>query len=120
MINNSTRWYVVPAGATRNDARKLQAELFPIEEHGPDGPGLTLPAICLDARMSVNGAADPWEGEFIERVRSMLMATAATWEPSRKGDEVIDNAVLAMINAAIDLLSREQIDRLPPDIGPPD
>jgi len=37
------------------------------------------PTICLDLRMALNGAADPWPAAFLAEVVAMLQARLATW-----------------------------------------
>lgn len=87
----------------RRAACEEQARLFP-----EDGPWIThtpaLPEICLDLRMSTNGAADPWPTPLLREAVAMLRAREASW--SQPSDDM-DGAVLVMVRAAITLGAAE-------------
>jgi len=82
-----------------NDARQIalawQESLFG-RSHGS-----TLPEICLGMRMAANGSADPWPTEVVRTTVGMLEARVETWQDSRQGEKEFDDAVLAMVKAAI-------------------
>lgn len=74
----------------------------------------TLPEICLNARASITGAADPWADTFLTEVRAMLTARIATWyrEDAPVEDYVtkIDDCVKEMCRATITMIS-DELDR---------
>ena len=58
----------------------------------------TLPEICMDLRMACNGAADPWEREFLESVVKMLKMRDEQWSGPT---DSMDAGVRQMLQAAI-------------------
>lgn len=81
-----------------------QCRLFP-NPTSETQPGPTLPEICLAARASTDGSADPWPDSHLEATRDMLLARLATWSKGR-GD-MIDNAVNLMMRAAVTIITDE-------------
>ena len=93
---------------TRTEACVWQGQLFP-DARG-QGCAVYLPTICLDLRMSLIGADDAWNTEFLCGVRDMLQARLDTWHPSVGGDNidhVMDAAVQIMVVEAIRIASEE-------------
>lgn len=101
---------------TRREAIEWQERLFPttvwIREDDRSYSRQvcpTLPEICLDLRMALNGAADPWKDEEVCEVRDMLQARLATWDvPTEAKDytmrhfnNAIDNAVELMVVSTV-------------------
>lgn len=91
-----------------NEARRAaigeQDRLFPeVDHHRP-----TLPQICMDLRMSTNGAADPWDTPRLREVVAMLRAREDSWDhPS----DDMDAGALVMLRAAINLGKAELAER---------
>ena len=69
-----------------------------------------LPTICLDLRMSCNGAADPWSDDLLAETVWYLKERLRLWEPGQ--DDPIDQAVKAMCYSAITYGEVELADRV--------
>ena len=81
---------------TRADAIAEQERLFPgfPASCHPN----TLPEICLDLRMALNGAADPWPAADLAEVVAMLQARLDTWaDPT----DAMDAHVRGMVQQAV-------------------
>lgn len=72
---------------TRTEAILLQDELH---------PGMMLPEICLELRMSLTGGSSDWSEDATARTFKMLECRVATWIPSAS---LVDNAVFMLIGA---------------------
>ncbi len=62
----------------------------------------TLLQICLDVHMAAMGSSDPLLPEEAERYGKILFAARDNWQPSIKSSQSFDDAVLALVRAAID------------------
>lgn len=107
---------------TRTEAVEWQERLFPrrrkriLNDDGTptnqeeDLP-VTLCEICLSLKASCNGAADPWDDEFLRDTMGMLKARAETWAQHGKHRDVMDAAVLQMVCEAARIASAELLER---------
>lgn len=102
---------------TRCEAIRWQDRLFPTTNwtKGTGTPGdnfctwghrPTLCEICLDLRMSCNGASDPWGRGWLAEVRDMLKARAETWDDDLR-DCAMDAAVKMMVLEAVKIADAE-------------
>jgi hypothetical protein len=58
--------------------------------------------ICLDVHMAARGSSDPLAPDIWERYGMVLFAARDNWQPSQVFAAQFDDAVLALVRAAID------------------
>lgn len=80
----------------RDEALEMQRKLY------PEG---YLPAICIDIRMSLNGAADLWQRKDYQDAHNMLEKRLHTWCTVREDE--FDRCVKRMIAITLDMLTKE-------------
>jgi hypothetical protein len=70
---------------------------------------LTLPELCLDVRMALNGSADPWPVGRYYQAREVLRGRSEGWQLGACGelDKKFDSAVKQMVDATIAMLDGE-------------
>lgn len=67
-----------------------------------NGPGSTLPEICMALRAGVNGMADPWDTDDIRSTVAMLGARLKTWRhQAAERYAALDEAVRGMVEATV-------------------
>lgn len=99
----------------RSNAVNRQEELFPsrkiryyLDHDTPTDQWseeiVMLPEICLRVRMSINGAADPWDTEGLVKVRDMLQARIDEW---RDPSDMIDGLIRLMAIETVRMASVE-------------
>ncbi len=72
------------------------------EQRAITHPTSTLPEVCMDLRMAVNGSADGWDVAYIRRVVRMLQSRLATWQPTLyEKSRRVDAAVHALVEATL-------------------
>ena len=72
------------------------------EQRALTHPTSTLPEVCMDLRMAVNGSADAWDVAYLRRVVRMLQARITTWQPTVFAKSArLDEAVRALVEATL-------------------
>lgn len=61
-------------------------------------PMKTLPEICLELRMALNGSGDDWTPYPVDETLQMLEARSKTWTAT---NSVMDNCIFMLISATI-------------------
>lgn len=106
---------------THNEAVIMQLELYPrktLTVNGGDGTPYnpvisieytpTLCDICLNIRMSINGASDPWDDETLVKNRNMLEAREKTWADNK---DLIDALIHTMVWHTVRMIDKELFSR---------
>jgi hypothetical protein len=83
---------------TRAEAIEEQEKLF--------GKDATLFTICTDLRHAVNGAADPWPEESLDKAAKLLEARLATWTKGLAASQDADRAVRKFVRATLEEVGR--------------
>jgi len=80
-----------------------------LEELFPDS---NLVDVCLDIRMSMNGASDPWQEKIFMEVLDMLKSRLAVWHPCRDDiDFLVKLIVEKTVKSCEDYLANDPIFR---------
>lgn len=77
----------------------------------PDGPIPELQNIVIDARGSINGSADPWPRESLQKALDVLKYKTENWKPGLPNDK-IDTLVYFMCIEGIAIIEKELKSRI--------
>lgn len=85
---------------TQTTAKNERVELLE-EQDKLFGRQIMLPEICLNLRMAVNGSADPWPDDQIEKTVYILQRRLDLWIDSHSRYKRVDDAVKELVIATL-------------------
>lgn len=85
----------------RKEAFEKQTELF--KDHHPFSSILT---VCLDVKEACQGSSDPWDNDFLLKVKELLTARIQFWDKSFDSSRVFDGLVFLLICETVQIIDK--------------